>query len=97
MVSTMKQMFYECSSLISLDISGFDTEKVRDMSGMFKGLSSLENLDLHTFNTKTCNAFNEIFDGCEKLTIKINREKCENLLSHIPTYVNIEYEGEFLE
>ena len=36
-------MFYGCSSLISLDVSGWDTSKVTTMGNMFYGCSSLIN------------------------------------------------------
>jgi surface protein len=44
-------MFYGCSSLISLDLSNFNTINVNNMSGMFKKCGSLEKLDLCNFNT----------------------------------------------
>ena len=91
-------MFYGCSSLTSLDISGFNTEKVTDMSNMFYGLSSLEYLDIYNFNTKSCRNFKGIFEGCEKLTLKIDKEKCSNsLFENIPEYVTIDDSTELFE
>ena len=37
----MSAMFYGCSSLTSIDLSGWDTSNVTDMSSMFNGYSSL--------------------------------------------------------
>jgi len=51
-VTNMKNMFYGCSSLTSLDVSSFDTTSVTTMSGMFSYCSSLTELDLSSFNTK---------------------------------------------
>lgn len=41
-------MFYGCSSLRSLDLSGFDTSNVKYMSDMFNSCSKLSNLTLGT-------------------------------------------------
>lgn len=42
----MNYMFYGCSSLQSLDVSGFDTKNVKDMSYIFSGCTSLQELNL---------------------------------------------------
>jgi len=44
-------MFSGCSSLTSLDLSGFDTSNVELMSSMFYGCTSLESVDLSSFDT----------------------------------------------
>ncbi|MBQ2196763.1 MAG: BspA family leucine-rich repeat surface protein, partial [Prevotella sp.] len=49
-VTSMWNMFSECSSLTSLDLSSFDTGKVTDMSGMFGYSRKLTSLDLSNFN-----------------------------------------------
>ena len=48
----MSYMFYHCSSLTSLDLSSFDTNKVINMNYMFSNCSSLTNIDMRkaTFN-----------------------------------------------
>lgn len=54
-------MFHHCHSLTSLDLSGFVTDKVTDMSHMFSYCKALKNLDLSGFNmssvTNTENMF----------------------------------------
>ena len=42
----MNWMFYKCSSLQSLDLSGFDTSQVTDMAYMFSGCPKLTALTL---------------------------------------------------
>ena len=37
-------MFADCSTLVSLDLSGWDTSRVEGMWGMFQGCSSLSSL-----------------------------------------------------
>lgn len=49
-VTTMHWMFQGCYVLSSLDLSGFNTENVTDMSGMF-AYYRLPKLDLTSFNT----------------------------------------------
>ena len=44
----MGSMFYSCSSLTTLDLSGFDTSKVTDIGGMFQYCYKLSNLTLGT-------------------------------------------------
>ncbi|SEK96088.1 surface protein [Ruminococcus albus] len=46
-------MFGGCTKLTSLDVSGFDTSKVTDMSWMFGGCSNLTALDLSGFETSS--------------------------------------------
>ena len=43
---SMGYMFYNCSSLTSLDVSKFDTSKVTTMSYMFSSCSKLSSLDV---------------------------------------------------
>ena len=45
-------MFYNCSLLINLDVSNFDTKNVVDMNYVFSDCLSLKNLNISKFNTK---------------------------------------------
>ena len=47
----MGWMFNQCSSLISLNLSSFNTNNVTNMGGMFQLCSSLISLNLSSFNT----------------------------------------------
>ena len=67
-VTDMHWMFYDCSSLMSLDVSGFKTDKVTDMSWMFRGCSKLTNLDVSGFKTDNVTDMNIMFYGCSSLT-----------------------------
>ncbi|MDY3026021.1 MAG: BspA family leucine-rich repeat surface protein, partial [Candidatus Faecivicinus sp.] len=53
-----------CSSLTSLDVSGFDTSNVTIMSWMFAGCSSLTSLDVSSFDTSKVTNMWWMFDGC---------------------------------
>lgn len=50
-VTSMREMFNECSELTSLDLSNFDTSNVTDMNAMFNGCHSLNSLNLSNFDT----------------------------------------------
>lgn len=67
-VKTMSQMFRDCSSLTSLDLSSFKTSNVTNMSGMFRGCSALTSLDLSYFETDKVNSMRDMFNGCSSLT-----------------------------
>ena len=64
----MRYMFYNCSSLTSLDVSNFDTAKVPDMNGMFYNCSKLTSLDVSNFNTAKVTSMGSMFCNCSSLT-----------------------------
>ncbi len=57
----MRYMFFNCSSLSSLDLSNFNTVSVTDMNEMFSGCSSLTSLDLSSFNTSNVTDMDAMF------------------------------------
>ena len=67
-VTSMEFMFYDCSNLTSLDVSGFNTTNVRHMSSMFDGCSKLTNLDVSGFNTENVGEMYYMFSNCTSLT-----------------------------
>ena len=50
-LTNMSFMFYNCSSLNSINLSSFNTSNVNNMSGMFSNCSSLNSINLSSFNT----------------------------------------------
>ena len=65
-VTNMLYMFYDCRSLYSLDLSGFDVTSVTSMEGMFEGCSNLMDIyaapetDWSDSNARK----NNMFNGC---------------------------------
>ena len=59
----MRDMFSNCSSLTSLNLSNFNTNNVNDMNSMFSFCSSLISFNLSNFNTNNVNDMNSIFKG----------------------------------
>ena len=45
-------MFSNCNSLVSLNLSNFNTQNVKDMRSLFFGCNSLISLHLSNFNTQ---------------------------------------------
>ena len=64
----MSNMFYSCSGLTSLDLSGFDTSAVTSMTTMFCNCRSLTSLDLSSFDTSAVTGMASMFSGCSSLT-----------------------------
>ena len=59
-------MFSWCSSLTSLNLSNFNTNKVNDMSEMFRNCSSLTYLNLSNFSTNNVKDMIAMFSGINK-------------------------------
>ena len=66
-VKSMDSMFSDCSSLASLDPSGWDTSGVTTMEGMFAGCSSLASLNLSGWVTSEVMNMRSMFLECSSL------------------------------
>ena len=64
----MSNMFYSCSGLTSLDLTGFNTSAVTNMASMFSSCSGLTSLDLTGFDTSAVTNMGEMFRNCSGLT-----------------------------
>ena len=79
-VTDMSGMFYGCSSLTNLDLSGFKTDNVTNMKSMFSGCSSLTNLDVSGFKTDYVTDMSGMFYGCSSLTnLDVSGFKTDNV------------------
>ena len=67
MNSDSSYMFCALTSLNEIDLSGFDTSKVTNMSNMFLSVSSLKNLDLSSFDTSNVTNMYSMFGWSENL------------------------------
>ena len=63
----MNAMFYNCSSLKSINFSNFDTSLVNSMAWMFLYCNSLESIDLSNFNTSSVTDMGAMFRECTSL------------------------------
>ncbi len=60
-------MFYRCSNLTSLDLSGLNTENVTDMAFMFSSCRQLKSLDLSALKTDHVTDMSYMFSDCADL------------------------------
>ena len=67
-VTRMSCMFFNCSSLTSLDVTHFNTANVTNMMSMFSNCSSLTSLDVTHFNTANVTNMMSMFSNCSSLT-----------------------------
>ena len=56
-----------CTTLSSLDTTGWDTSKIEIMERMFSGCESLTKVDLSKFDTSNVTDMDGMFSGCKKL------------------------------
>ena len=86
-------MFRNCSNLISLDLSGFDTSDVIAMDGMFDGCENLTTLDLSNFDTSKLDSMWSMFLNCENLTSldlsSFDTSKVKNMYSMFENCYNL--------
>ena len=61
-------MFGSCKTLISLDVSNFNTSKVTDISSMFDDCQSLTSIDVSGFNTANVTDMSGMFYNCKGFT-----------------------------
>ena len=67
-VTNMKMVFFLCSSLTTLDLSGWKTASITNMENMFSGCSSLTTLDLSGWSTANVTDMYAMFSACKNLT-----------------------------
>lgn len=82
-VSSLSNLFYDCSKLISLDISNWDVSNVTDMDSLFSGCGSLTSLDISNWDTSNVTTLNNLINGCYKLK-SLSSIRADKL--NIPSY-----------
>ena len=63
----MDWMFGGCSSLTSVNLSGWNTDTVENMEDMFTDCNKLQTLDLSTFNVENVKSMRYMFNNCTSL------------------------------
>ena len=66
-VTGMSYMFNGCSSLQSLNVSGWDTSNVTSMNYMFNNCTSLQTLNVSGWDTINVTGMNSMFSSCRSL------------------------------
>ena len=60
-------MFKSCSSIISIDLSNFDSSSITSMNNMFADCKSLVSINFSNFNTNKVKTMSNIFKNCFSL------------------------------
>ena len=66
-LNSTSYLFYYCTSIISIDLSHFDSTYITDTRAMFYMCKSLQFINFSNFNTINVINMNIMFYGCEKL------------------------------
>lgn len=67
-VTSMREMFYNCDMLTSLDVSGWNTSNVTEMAYMFYGCDNLTELNLSGWDISKVTNLYSMFSYCYYLT-----------------------------
>ena len=79
-VTNLNATFRGCESLTELDLSGSNSENVKDMSEMFNDCKALSKLDLTSFKTGQVTTMESMFCGCSTLaTLDVSSFNTENV------------------
>lgn len=86
-VTDMRNMFYGCSKLTTLDVSHFKTGNVTNMNLMFYYCSGLTSLDVKGFNTEYVTDMGSMFNNCSGLkSLDISSFKTEKVKNMIQMF-----------
>ena len=78
--SNAEKMFYNCTNLTSVDLTGFDTTNVTSMYGMFYNCKSLTAVDLSGLHTENVTNMADMFEDCSALqTLDLSGLHTENV------------------
>lgn len=67
-ITSLNNLFYNCSSLISVNTLNWDTSAVTNMNGTFRGCTSLTSLDVSNFKMGSVTNIALMFYQCGSLT-----------------------------
>ena len=88
-VTNLKATFSGCESLTELDLSGSNSENVKDMSEMFDGCRALSKLVLTDFKTEQVTTMESLFRNCSKLeTLDVSSFNTENVTTMVGMFNN---------
>lgn len=92
-VEDMNWMFSLCHSLVTLDLSMFNTSRVKDMSGMFYECWNLETVNLSSFDLRMVKSTEDMFARCESLRTVIMKNcthrTIERIMKELPPSAKI--------
>ena len=94
-IDNCQNIFYNCSDILEIDLSNFDTSECKSMNSMFNDCSSLTSLNLSNFDTCKVADMQYMFYGCSSLTSlnlsNFNTSKVTNMYRMFYDCANLEY------
>ena len=84
-------MFSNCTNLSSLDLSGFDTSNVTNMSGMFSYMYNIPSLDLSEFDTSNVTNMSGMFSDCHATSINVSSFNTSKVKTMTSMFYNCQY------
>ena len=70
----MSYMFSKCCSLIEINLSNFNTNKVTNMYSMFNYCYSLKDINISNFSIKNVINMHYMFSRCQGLKTKVKSQ-----------------------
>ncbi len=67
LLKNISHMFCCCSTLVSIDLSLFNTTNITNIEGMFYGCYSLKSIDFSSFTTSHVTDMDSMFHSCSSL------------------------------
>lgn len=67
-IERTNSMFYNCTNITEIDLSNFDTSKLKCTYFMFYNCTSLTSINFNNFDTSKVVDMEEMFNGCSSLT-----------------------------
>lgn len=65
----IRDMFRSCTNLESVDVSKFDTSKMKSLEAVFFGCNNLKIIDVKNWDTKMVTNLHYTFNGCQSVKI----------------------------
>lgn len=67
LIEQCNDMFLSCDSLLSIDLSDFNSSLINNTRGMFSGCTSLNSINFNNFDTSKVTDMEEMFKSCTSL------------------------------
>lgn len=85
----MKQTFANCTSLQTLNLSGWDVKNVKSMNGTFMNCKQLSTLDITGWAPESLTNFDDTFRSCSSIsTIDLSLWKMKNVTTMYHTFTD---------
>ena len=64
LIDDLSELFYDCESIRTLDLSGWKTSNIKNMNRIFCGCSKLESIDVSGWDTSNIIYIDSMFENC---------------------------------